>query len=100
MKEKGMALDVYFQEDILKALRAAHAASEGSAALVAEMLDDPDLGQIPLSKLLGMYRRGYQTALGVIGLAFGLDPTGPERERWAEVTPERGLERLLSSGSR
>ena len=68
-----MALDVYFKEDVLNVLRATYVAGEGPATLVAEMLQDPELQNVPLDKLLGVYRRGFVTALGAVGLAFGLE---------------------------
>lgn len=68
-----MALDVYFKEDILNVLRATYVAGEGPAILVTEMLQDPELQNVPLDKLLGVYRRGFVTALGAVGLAFGLE---------------------------
>lgn len=68
-----MSFDVYFKEDILNILRSTYAASEGSASLVLEMLEDPDLKDVPVRKLLNIYRRGFATALGAVGLAFGLD---------------------------
>jgi hypothetical protein len=69
-----MALDVYFREDILNVLRATYIAGEGPAALVAEVLGDRDLAEVPADKLLQIYRRGFHTALGAVGLAFGLAP--------------------------
>ncbi len=62
-----MALDVYFREDILNALCAAYAASEGATSLIAKQ----DLAD----GLLKAYYRGFVTALGVVGLAFGLPPS-------------------------
>ena len=76
-----MALDVYFKEDVLNVLRATYVAGEGPATLVAEMLRDPELQNVPLDKLLGVYRRGFVTALGAIGLAFGIEPTRTSVER-------------------
>jgi hypothetical protein len=68
-----VALDVYYKQDLYNALRAAYAANEGPATLVAEMLEDKELQDIPLDVLLRIYRRGFHAALGVIALAFGLD---------------------------
>jgi len=70
-----MALDVYFKEDIRNVLRATYVASEGTATLVAELLQDPELCNVPLAKLLRVYREGFLHALGAVGLAFGLDPS-------------------------
>jgi hypothetical protein len=67
-------LDVYFREDIRNILRATYVASEGSTALLNEVLKDPELQSVPLVKLLHVYKHGFAHALGAIGLAFGLDP--------------------------
>lgn len=68
-----MAFDVYFKEDILNALRSVYAANEGAAGLACELLQDPDLQGVELTRLMQIYRRGFVTALGAVGLAFGLD---------------------------
>lgn len=47
-----MALDIYFKDDILNVLRAAYVAGEGPATLVADILEDQDLRDVPLDKLL------------------------------------------------
>ena len=74
-----MALKIYYQEDVLNILRSTFVASEGTAAVVTDMLHDPDLQEVPMEKLLQIYRRGFHTALGAIGLAFGLDAYQQER---------------------
>ena len=74
-----MALDIYFKEDILNVLRATYAASEGSATLVADIMQDPELRNVPLDKLLRIYRRGFNTAIGAVGLGFGLDSLCQQR---------------------
>ncbi len=68
-----MALDVYFREDILNVLRATYAAADGPAALLSELVCDPELRHVPLDRLMQVYRQGFCTALGAVGLAFGLD---------------------------
>lgn len=68
-----MTLKIYYQEDILNILRSTLVASEGTAAVMTDMLHDPDLQGVPVEKLLQIYRRGFRTALGAVGLAFGLD---------------------------
>jgi hypothetical protein len=72
-----LALDVYFREDILNVLRATYAAADGPAALLSELVRDPELRHVPLDRLVQVYRQGFCTALGAVGLAFGLD--SPER---------------------
>jgi hypothetical protein len=80
MVEDKVALDIYYKEDILNALRGLHVASEGPASLAVDLLGDPDLrasiesGDVPLEKLLQIYRRGFHTALAAVGLSFGLVP--------------------------
>ena len=70
-----MALDVYFRDDILNVLRATYAAADGPAALLGELVRDPELRQLPLDRLVEVYRQGFCTALGAVALAFGLDPS-------------------------
>jgi hypothetical protein len=69
-----LALDVYFRDDILNVLRATYAAADGPAALLGELVRDPELRQLPLDRLVEVYRQGFCTALGAVALAFGLDP--------------------------
>lgn len=76
-----MALDVYFREDILNILRATYVASEGTSTLLTQLLDDPDFHNVPIHKLMDIYRRGFVTALGSVGLAFGLDAVEEEKEK-------------------
>jgi hypothetical protein len=68
-----LALDVYFREDILNVLRATYVAADGPAALLSELVRDPELRHVPLDRLVQVYRQGFCTALGAVGLAFGLD---------------------------
>jgi len=70
-----LALDVYFRDDILNVLRATYAAADGPAALLSELVRDPELRQMPLDRLVEVYRQGFCTALGAVALAFGLDPS-------------------------
>ena len=95
LEEDDMALDVYFKEDILNALRAMYVAGEGPATLAVELLQDGDLRGVPLEKLLQIYRRGFHTALAAVGLAFGLVPLDMEQKApadqslvRAQATPE------------
>jgi|GEM_PF-4482068 len=73
-----MAFDVYFKEDIFNALRSIYAAGDGASGLILELLQDPELRGLvsegaALTRLVQIYRRGFVTALGAVGLAFGLD---------------------------
>ena len=73
-----MALDVYFKEDILNALRSAAAANGGAMGMIAEWQSDPELRNVNAAKLAAIYERGFQQALGSIGLAFGVvEPQRP-----------------------
>ena len=95
-----MALDVYFREDVQNILRATLVASEGSAALVGELLQDPDLDQLSAGKLMHVYKRGFASALGAIALAFGLDVAPLTREITPSARPaQRGARPALPSGS-
>jgi len=82
-----MALDVYFRDDIRNILRSAYIAGEGPAALVAELLQAPELGGVPMTKLLRVYREGYLQALNAVGLAFGLDLSLPAPVNRSPPTP-------------
>jgi len=68
-----MALDVFFKEDIRNILKSIYIASEGAILLADDLLQEPELSEIPLGTLLRIYRKGFVTALGSIGIAFGLD---------------------------
>jgi hypothetical protein len=76
-----MALKAFYREDIRNALRAAHLAGGGPVSLIAEELSNPQLCDVPLSQVLEVYRRGFDTALTVIAYAFGVD--APARS-WAD----------------
>ena len=102
-----MALDIYYKEDILNALRGLHVASEGPASLAVDLLCDPELrasiesGAIPLEKLLQIYRRGFHTALAAVGLSFGLVPVergqGGQEERLRYQSTSASCDRRLGS---
>jgi hypothetical protein len=62
-----MGLDVWFQEDVARALRAAYVAGR-EAHLGVSNGGRPAL----LSREMSAYWRGYQAALATIGTAFGL----------------------------
>jgi len=81
-------LDVFFKEDIKNILRATLVASEGSAALIGELLSGSDLDQAAAGKLMYMYKQGFASAMGAIALAFGLD-VPPPAQQWQISTPPR-----------
>ena len=100
-----MALDVYFREDILNVLRATLAASGAPASLLSEFANDARLSDVPLDRLVDVYRQGFCTALGAVGLAFGLDSPvrcpGPQGNRSPAVVaaePFRGPASLRQAG--
>ena len=99
-----MALDIYYKEDILNALRALHVASEVPAALSIALLQGRDLPvevqgaalyhereALAQDQLLA-YQKGFRTALASVALAFGLVPV-------ASATPAASF-RTVSSLSR
>lgn len=100
-----MALDVYFRDDIKNILRATLVASEGSAALVGDLLQDPDLDQVMAHKLMQVYKQGFASALGAVALAFGLDvpPFWTKVEAPAQtpssLAPRQGSHRALNRGA-
>ena len=96
-----MALDVYFRDDILNVLRATYAAADGPAALLTELARDPDLRQMPVDRLVEVYRQGFCTALGAVALAFGLDRSDRRTMPIASFPPVIGHDayrRSLDSG--
>ena len=79
-----MGLDVWFREDVARALRAAQVAgreaqagmeSEGSAH-PPEASPPSGEGQAVLGREMAAYWRGYEAALATIGAAFGLTLPG------------------------
>jgi hypothetical protein len=76
-----MALDVYFEDDIRNAIRAAYVAAEGQARLLDELLPctgDDTPGALAssgsaASELCLAYRKGFLAALSAVATAFGLD---------------------------
>jgi hypothetical protein len=62
-----MGLDVWFQEDVARALRAAYVAGREAHQGASD-----DARPALLSREMAAYWRGYQAALATIGTAFGL----------------------------
>jgi len=60
-----MGLDIWFRDDITRALKAAELASSATVAVLETAVADPDA--------LRMFRRGYKAALTVVAFNFGLD---------------------------
>jgi hypothetical protein len=77
-----MGLDVWFQEDVARALRAAYVAGR-EAHLGAADGGGPAL----LSREMAAYWRGYQAALATIGTAFGLTSPVVEPSVKADSSP-------------
>ena len=71
-----MGLDVWFQEDVARALRAARVAGQEAQMAVR-----------PGNQEMLAYWRGYEAALATIGAAFGLGEAEPRRNMLAEQTP-------------
>lgn len=73
-----MGLDIFFAEDIRRALLAANESSSATAAVVARLPEqrtlDPEEGDDGLTVTLRAYLEGYRAALTTIALAFGLSP--------------------------
>lgn len=59
-----MGLDIWFREDVARALLAAEQASAAMAAAMESIAGDP--------RYLRAYREGYKAALGTVATAFGL----------------------------
>ena len=67
-----MGLDIWFVEDIRRALVAANEASAATAAVPASIDHDLDIDE--LARVLCAFRAGYSVALTTVVLAFGLSP--------------------------
>ncbi len=90
-----MGLDVWFQEDVARALRAARVASQEArrAAWSAPVGALRDSGEVELMDgTMAAYWQGYEAALATLGAAFGLSlgETGA-REFTLELSPSRAL---------
>jgi len=71
-----MALDVYFREDVYNILKSTHTAGGVDDALLQQIMEDPGFENVPVTKLVALYRQGFNRAILSVGIAFGLD--GPE----------------------
>ena len=79
-----MGLDVWFREDVARALRAAQVAGrEAQTGMESEGSPYPtganpsrEEGQAVASREMAAYWRGYEAALATIGAAFGLTLPG------------------------
>ena len=68
-----MGLDVWFREDVARALRAAQIAGrEAQMGLEGMDVHGAEGGQIGPGRETAAYWRGYEAALTTIGAAFGL----------------------------
>jgi hypothetical protein len=90
-----MGLDVWFQEDVARALRAARVAGQEArrAAWPALTSTLRDSGEVELMDgTVAAYWQGYEAALATLGAAFGLSlcETGA-REFSLELSPARTI---------
>ena len=82
---------------------ATYVANEGPAALMVDLLKDRDLctaldaADVPLEKLLQIYRQGFCTALAAVGLAFGVMPEGQGETSFVHPPSPASGERLSGS---
>jgi hypothetical protein len=88
---EAMGLDVWFQEDVARALRAARVAGQEArrAAWSAPVGALRDRGEVELMDgTMAAYWQGYEAALATLGAAFGLSlsETGA-REFSLELSP-------------
>ena len=112
-----MGLDVWFREDLVRALQAAQVAGrqaqsvlervEASASKVVclqgdRQTADPAAGRSPLSptsaqQKMDAYWQGYEAALATIGTAFGLGESGESYAGGPSASPvaEPGLEQAF-----
>jgi hypothetical protein len=73
----NMGLDVWFREDVARALRAAQVAGrEAQTGMESEDVPYTEDREVVLSREMAAYWRGYEAALATIGAAFGLTLPG------------------------
>ena len=90
-----MGLDVWFQEDVARALRAARVAGQEARRATWPALAGTlrDSGEVELMDgNMAAYWQGYEAALATLGAAFGLglSETGA-REFSLELSPSRAI---------
>ena len=90
-----MGLDVWFQEDVARALRAARVAGQEARRAAWPVLAGTlkDGGDVELMDgTMAAYWQGYEAALATLGAAFGLSSceTGA-REFSLELSPSRAI---------
>jgi len=82
--EAQVTLDVYFRAGIADVLRSTAFASEGAAGVALEVMSKDAEDQ---ERLLQAYRLGVRNALISVGLAFRLEPVGPNLQPRPGVSP-------------
>jgi len=85
-----MGLDVYFRRDIANVLRATACASEGGVSLAVELLNSPEPRSETTDQkmLIAAYRQGVLNTLVSVGLAFGLETVGSQKQVREGVSPQ------------
>jgi hypothetical protein len=71
-----MGLDIWFREDVARALLAAEQASSTTVAAMEHALDGAEGAMAGDPRYLQAYREGYKAALVTVATAFGLKPLG------------------------
>ena len=87
-----MALDIFFREDVARALQAADEASATTAAALQSVTGDP--------RYLRAYRQGYRAVLATLAVAFGLsaDEVGLTAQATDGSTELKVLQRYAVEG--
>jgi hypothetical protein len=91
-----MGLDIWFVEDVARALLAADQASSTTVAAMEHALGGADGSTVADPRYLQAYREGYKAALVTVATAFGLKPLGNNPAIGSECNPAF----LRSSSSR
>jgi hypothetical protein len=90
-----MGLDVWFQEDVARALRAARVAGQEARRATWPAMSGTlrDNGEMELMDgTMAAYWQGYEAALATLGAAFGLSLTETgAREFSLELSPSRAI---------
>jgi hypothetical protein len=91
-----MAFKAFYREDIRNALEAAQIASDGSVALLAQVLSDAQIQDVPVDKALDIYRQGFNTALAAVARTFGVEDCTTQVVVF--IGAERSIDELSHTG--
>jgi hypothetical protein len=82
-----VGLDIWFREDVARALLAAEQASATTVAAMEHALNGAEGAMAGDPRYLQAYREGYKAALVTVATAFGLKPLGNNPSIGSECSP-------------